>query len=117
MSSFYKPTKYNGQTKNQMWMSIIADAHDIHCECTEPFCHILDSIFPEGHKDRNLTIEQIIQRGKQKCPSGGEEEEDHGLLAGQSAATPGEPIKEERDDLDDAQLAELLAAAEEDDTR
>lgn len=117
MSSFYKPTTYNGHTKNQMWMSIIADAHDMHCACTEPFCHILESIFPEGHRDRDLTVNQIIQRGKQRCPFGGEEEESHGILAGESAATPGGPIKEEKEDLDDAQLAELLAAAEEDDTR
>lgn len=112
MSFFYKPTHYNGCTKQQMWMSIIADSHDIHCNCTEPFCHILDCIFPEGHKDRDLTIEQIISRGKQSCHFGGEEEEDSGIPIGTSAATAADQnIKLEGEDFPELDVEELLTAA------
>lgn len=72
---FYRPTKYNGETKTQLWMSTIADSHDIHCSCETPFAHLLCSLFPPGHKDRKLTIEQIIWRDfkeLQKCHSSGE---------------------------------------------
>lgn len=113
MSDFYKPTHYNGCTKQQMWMSIIADSHDIHCNCTEPFCHILDCIFPEGHRDRQLTIEDIISRGKQQCHFGGEEEGDSGIPAGTSAATDATRIKPEKEeDFPDVDVEELLTAAE-----
>ncbi len=79
MSVFYKPTPYNGCTKNQMWMSCIADSHDIHCGCEQPFAHLLDSIFPKDHKDRHLTIDQDkLKETKNLCLSGGIEDEDHG---------------------------------------
>lgn len=99
-----------------MWMSMISDGHDIHCGCCQPFAHLLDSIFPEGHADRNKTIEQIIQRDLQLCHSGGTEEEDHGIPLGGSAATERpatENIKEE-EDLDALLIA---AAAAVEDTR
>lgn len=89
MSIFYKPAKYNGHTKQQMWMSVIADFHDSMCNCWHPFGHLLDIIFPEGHKDRDKTIAQIVSRDS-KCHSGGEEE-------GGSGQTEDLHIKEERD--------------------
>ncbi len=46
MSRFYAQTKYNAATLNQLWMSMIADSHDIHCDCKKPFAHLLDNIFP-----------------------------------------------------------------------
>lgn len=92
-------------------MSIIADAHDIHCNCTEPFCHLLDSIFPEGHKDRKLTVEAIIQRGKQQCHFGGEEETDGGMAIGTSAATQeNTEIKQEEGATEEEDIEGLLAA-------
>ncbi len=61
-------------------MSMIADTHDIHCNCWHPFAHLLASIFPPGHKDRLLTIQEILTRDyKEICRSGGEEERSHGL--------------------------------------
>lgn len=117
MSDFYKPTKYNGATKQQMWMSIIQDSHDIHCNCTEPFCHILDCIFPSDHKDRHLTIQQIIHRGQLRCHSGGEEEESHGLGVGDSAAALIKPEPTEEDTEENLDLLFAAAAAEEEDTR
>ena len=109
MSRFFKPTKYNGETLNQMWMSCLSDSHDMHCRCNAPFGHLLDSIFPVGHADRHLTIDQIIKRDLKTCHSGGEEEGD-GILLGQSAATP---VKEEIDftEKEDKDLDALLAAA------
>lgn len=112
MPVFFKPTPYNGETKCQMWMSIIQDTHDIHCGCPTPYAHLLSSIFPEGHHDRNLTIQQIINRDYQLCRSGGEEETNHGLALGASAANLG--LKEEKEENhtgEKGDIEELLAAA------
>ncbi len=91
-------------------MSEIADAHDIWCNCNSPFSHLLASIFPPGHQDRTLTINQIIQRDyKEQCHSGGTEGRNHGL---EPATTENkDTIKEERDSLGGADVEELLAAA------
>nr|AEI71742.1 ORF1 [Torque teno midi virus] len=111
MSIFYKKTPYNGSTKNQMWMSMVGDGHDIFCGCEKPFAHMLDSIFPEGHQDRDLTIRQIIQRDLQ-CHSGGEEEAADGLALGTSAANLATIKPEEGEDQDTKEdIEELLAAA------
>lgn len=119
MSTFYKRTKYNGDTLNQMWMSILADSHDIHCECDKPFAHLLNSIFPEGHIDRQLTIQEIIDRDS-RCPSGGDAETNHGIPLGGSAAT-GIKLEEKEGDLqeekEDIEMLLAAAAAEEDATR
>lgn len=93
-------------------MSIIADSHDICCKCYTPFAHLLDSIFPEGHQDRNKSIAEIIARDYQQCHSGGEEGESHGL-----ANTKEEDLPTEKEDLEegyigDAELEELVAVAE-----
>lgn len=113
MAVFYKPTTYNGDTKGQMWLSIVGDAHDMHCGCQRPFAHLLQNIFPEGHKDRNLTVDQIITRDLQECPFGGEEEKDLGMAAGTSAATLQGLKEEEKDFLEDAGVEDMLAAAAE----
>ncbi len=93
-------------------MSVIADTHDIHCKCETPFSHLLQSIFPPGHRDRRLTIEQILCRDYSACHSGGPEEEETGMALGESAATQKEgedhTIKTEEEDLD----ALLVAAAD-----
>ena len=100
-------------------MSMIADSHDIHCDCKAPFAHLLDNIFPEGHTDRNKTVSWIINRDLKECLSGGEEEKDHGIQLGESAATAGvSTIKEESHTKEeDAELEELLAAVEREHTR
>lgn len=93
-----------------MWMSTIGDCHDIHCGCERPFAHLLDSIFPEGHQDRNKTIAEIIQRDLTECLSGGQEEEGGGLPLGSSAANLAIPREEEEEDTKE-NIEELLAAA------
>lgn len=100
MSTFLKKSNYNNETKNQLWLSSVGDTHDMFCGCDQPFAHILDCIFPPGHIDRHKTVDSIIKRDRQQCHSGGEDEEDHGIPLGGSAATERkepEDIKEEED--------------------
>lgn len=117
---FFKPTPYNSDTKNQIWMSQIADSHDNICDCKSPFAHLLASIFPPGHKDRDSTINQILIRDyKETCHFGGEDAESHGL-AGGGETTGGDIINpEERQGeyVEDAELTELIRAAEDAATR
>lgn len=112
MSKFFKPTPYNNETKNQMWMSIIGDGHDICCGCPTPFAHLLDSIFPEGHTDRHRPISEIIERDYQACHSGGPEDVDLGLVDIKPDTPDIKPEETEQDG--DADLDTLLAAAAED---
>ncbi len=109
---FYKPTPYNEDTKNQIWLSQLADSHDNFCNCMHPFAHLLASIFPVGHKDRTLTINQILARDYiEKCHSGGEEGESHGMAGGRGQGDS-EGIKaEEEEDLPVDEVEKLLAAA------
>lgn len=110
---FYRPTKYNPETLNQIWMSEIQDSHDIWCNCKGPFAHLLASIFPPGHKDRDLTVNDIIKRDLQASwHSGGEEEESHGLAGGDTAATNIKAEKEDKEEDIPGDVEELLAAIE-----
>jgi len=111
MSNFYKPCTYNNETKQQMWLSVVGDFHDSFCQCEFPFCHLLDCIFPEGHKDRDLKVKQIIARDYKEClASGGTAEENLGLAAGFAAASD---LKEEEDPgfIRDEDLTGILDAA------
>ncbi|BAF76100.1 hypothetical protein [Torque teno midi virus 8] len=111
---FIKPCKYNEETKNQLWMSELADSHDIWCSCDTPFAHLLASIFPPGHQDRGKTIQDILERDyKQLCHSGGPAERSHGILTGTAT---GADIKEEdglEGDAEEFLMAAAAAAAEE----
>lgn len=97
-----------------MWMSIIGDAHDSICSCQHTFAHLLSCIFPLGHSDRDKTINFILQRDyREKCLAIGGGDAEHG-----GEGNPGTREKEEADFAtpnkeEDDQLAELLAAAEE----
>nr|UHS18323.1 MAG: hypothetical protein [Gammatorquevirus sp.] len=110
---FYKPTPFNSETKNQIWMSQIADAHDNICNCNHPFAHLLASIFPPGHKDRDLTIQQILQRDYQeRCRSGGDADENLGLAVGDAIKEDLQPEREEEDLIKDEELQDIIAAGE-----
>lgn len=91
-------------------MSVIGDMHDSICGCDQPFAHLLDNIFPEGHRDRNKPISYIINRDYQQCHSGGQEEEDGGMAPGTSAATLKEEKDKEEDFPEENNVEELLAA-------
>lgn len=111
---FFVPTPFNEETKTQVWMSQIADSHDNICYCNHPFAHLLSSIFPPGHRDRDLTINQILDRDyKDKCLSGGSAEKGHGMAA--SGTGGGFKPKEENteeEDLPGDEIENLLAAAD-----
>lgn len=110
---FFHPTTFNNSTKNQLWMSIIADSHDSICDCWHPFAHMLASIFPPGHSDRNKTIEEILHRDYQEkqCHSGGRDGGGHGLAGGEEReGLPG--IKAEEEDYPEEEVEKLIAAAE-----
>lgn len=116
---FFTPTPFNDETKTQIWMSMLADGHDIICNCNSPFGHLLATIFPPGHQDRDLTINQILKRDyKAQCRSGGAADEDTGTPAG---GTGGgfKGIKEENteEDLPEEEIEKLLTAAAEENTR
>lgn len=108
---FFTPTPFNQETKNQIWMSQIADAHDNICHCNHPFAHLLANIFPVGHKDRDLTINQILERDyKERCLSGGEDERKTG---GAASGTGGgfQGIKDEEEEFQEEEIEDLLTAA------
>lgn len=120
---FFKETKYNSTTKDQLWCSIIADSHDTNCGCNWPFAHLLSLIFPPGHKDRDLTINQILERDyKELCltTTGDVEtaglEKDHTPTGGHIKREGGEEEKEPGY-IEDKDLTDLLAAATEEQRR
>nr|AEI71762.1 ORF1 [Torque teno midi virus] len=109
---FYQATPFNQVTKQQIWMSQIADGHDNICYCNHPFAHLLANIFPPGHKDRDLTINQILERDyREKCLSGGDggaNSTGHGGNAGQDTRRE----QEEPGYVADAELADLVGVGE-----
>lgn len=115
-SDFHNNTHFNPDTKNQLWMSIISDAHDSICNCWHPFAHLLANIFPPGHKDRDLTINQILHRDLQeKCHSGGAAGASHGLAGGEhiEGEKPSNPEERDAEYIEDEELTELIKAADE----
>lgn len=95
-----------------MWMSATGDFHDSFCSCWHPFAHILDLIFPEGHKDRKLTVEEIIQRDLQ-CHSGGDAEENSGGAGAVHTTEEERRPTTEKEDQEENTVEELIAAVEE----
>lgn len=93
-------------------MSVIADSHDSWCDCDTPFAHLLASIFPPGHRDRLLTVEQILSRDYlQLCHSGGAVAENSGQIPASENGVEGEGIKQE-EDLKEENIEDLIAAVE-----
>lgn len=111
---FFEPPKYNLDGRQQLWIDACLLSHDTWCGCDSAAVHLLSALLPVGHKDRGLTVDQLIQKGyQQKCLSGGKGEEDGGT-------TTDLPTEEERniesqeDGFTDAAIDELLLAAAED---
>lgn len=112
--AFYKPSEYNRDTKNQLWMSAINDTHDAFCGCCKPFAHILYNLFPEGHQDLDLTIRQILKRESENPPwhFGGQEEESGGGEAGAADTTKEDTSpKQKQGDIEEKEDIENLLAA------
>lgn len=120
-ADFYHKTTYNLDTQNQIWMSQLADGHDNFCDCKTPFGHLLASIFPPGHKDRDLTINEILLRDYQEtCHSGGTGEKGSGGETTRENQSTRNTNLEDTEELTEQNIEELIAvadAAEEEDTR
>ncbi len=113
---FYKKSKYNHETQEQLWASIVGDSHDAFCACERPFAHFLACIFPIGHQDREKSINEILKRDyKELCLSGGAAAAAGGMEETPIKEEPAGPADEEREDIEekiDALLAEAAANAE-----
>lgn len=115
---FIRKNRYNNETNEQLWMSILSDSHELTCGCDFPFAHLLSIIFPLGHKDRGLTINQILFRDfKEQCHSTGKEGESSGLAGAAGPPEKGDTKGGTAGQEDDAALAALLAAVEEGEQR
>lgn len=115
--NFFTDSTYNSDTKHQLWLSTINDIHDTFCCCTRPFAHLLAQLFPEDHKDRHLTVHQIVTREfkAHKCLFGGKQEEDGGVADAGPSTDEGFKLKLEESQEEgfaDLNIEELIAAAE-----
>ncbi len=90
--TFFRPTPYTPETKQQIWATILTDSHDLHCGCTEPISHMLHELIPPDSKYRHWTIDQFIKytHKRQLCLfTGGTEEKGIGeAVAGPSTERP-----------------------------
>lgn len=112
---FFEPPQYNCTGRNQLWIDVCCLAHDTWCGCHYPVAHFIDSVLPVGHKDRDLTVNEILSRDlTAKCHSGGAAETNGGLEAATNTEDAG-PTEEELENIfsGDA-IEELLNAAAED---
>lgn len=113
-TTFFTAPKYNHIGREKLWIDACFLAHDSWCGCDHPVAHFISSVLPIGHKDRDLTVEEILSRDlKAKCHSGGAEETNGGPqqdLEGEEG-----PTREELEKLfsDDA-IEELIDAARKD---
>lgn len=118
--NFYRKSTWNQETTEQLWLSIINDTHDSICSCTRPFIHLLALLFTEEHKDRHLTIHNIITREfkDHQCLGGGQEETNIGMAI--AALQEGEKGDTGKENLTEEDIEELIAvtdAAEEEQQR
>lgn len=108
---FFQPPAYNHQGRQQLWLDGCIFTHDSWCGCNYPALHLLATLLPPGHKDRDLTVDEIITRETKKCLSGGKEETD----GGPPPAIEQKDTEEEPENLEDVftedAIDELLAAA------
>ena len=97
--NFFRKCYFNQETQEQLWLSLINDTHDNFCSCTRPVPHLLALLFTEEHRDRHLSIHNIITREfkDHQCLFGGQEEENGGGAKEDTAKgdTPQEDKKEE----------------------
>lgn len=110
-SRFFSAPKYNHIGRQQLWINACIFSHDAWCGCDCPIAHLIDSLLPIGHKDRDLTVKEILSRDYQvRCRSGGQEEESGG--PGEDLPTEEGPTNEELEEIfTENALEELLDAA------
>lgn len=109
---FFEPPNYNAHGRQQLWIESCSLSHDTWCGCSSPALHLLASLLPPGHKDRDLTIEELIQRQLQKtCHSGGAAATASGITTATEEEDEGKHIENLESVFSDTAIDELLAAA------
>lgn len=112
---YFKPPAYNALGRQQLWIDGCINSHDTWCGCDKPLAHLLGALLPPGHKDRDLTVQEILLRDLEypPCPSGGLEG-----AAGTQAAAATPQDTEENTNLEDLEkyftedaIGDLLNAA------
>ena len=111
--NFYRKTTFNQETLEQLWLSLINDTHDSICNCTRPFIHLLAILFTEEHKDRHLSIHNIITREfkQHQCLFGGDADKNIGMAIAAGETEEQKPT-EEKEDLTEEDIEELIAATD-----
>lgn len=111
--NFFRKTTFNQETLEQLWLSQINDTHDSICNCTRPFIHLLAILFTEEHKDRHLTIHNIITREfkQHQCLFGGDADKNIGMALAAGIPEEEKPT-EEKEDLTEEDIEELIAATD-----
>ncbi len=110
---FFEPPKYNLDGRQQLWIDACLLAHDTWCGCDSAAVHLLSALLPIGHKDRELTVDELIQKGyNQKCHFGGTEETSGTQTEDLHTEQEEENLRDPEDDgFTDAAIDELLLAA------
>lgn len=113
---FFEPPNYNLDGRQHLWVECCTNSHDTWCGCNYPAAHLLACLLPVGHKDRQLTVQQVIEKAfTHKWPSGGNEEEGGGEEQAPEEAEEKEPTIEDLEDaFGEGAIDELLAAAADD---
>lgn len=111
--NFFRKTTFNQETLEQLWLSQINDTHDSICNCTRPFIHLLAILFTEEHKDRHLSIHNIITREfkEHQCLFGGDADKNIGMALAAGIPEEEKPTKE-KEDLTEEDIEELIAATD-----
>ncbi len=111
-TAFFEPPAYNLDGRQSLWLDVCCQSHDTWCGCSHPTAHLLSCLLPPGHPDRNLTVQQLIEKAySTKWPSGGTEEEGtttHTERHGEEEDTNPEELENV---FGDAAIEELLTAA------
>lgn len=112
--NFFRPTPYNPETKEQLWISSINDSHDSFCGCCKPITHMLSLLFPKDHKDRYISIDQILKREikDSQCLFGGAGEKDGGEAKEDPGTEEDIQQKEKEEEFENIDVEDLIAATE-----
>lgn len=111
---FWQAPAYNQQGRQQLWIDGCVFTHDSWCGCNYPILHLLSALLPPGHKDRDLTVEELISRETKKCLSGGLEEKGGTATIDTNTEETEIGLENLEDVFTEDAIDELLAAAADD---
>lgn len=114
-TELFQPPAYNLHGRQELWVSSCISAHDSWCGCDTPTEHLLACLLPSGHQDRNLTVQELIDRAtNKKWSSGGTGEKDSTAPDTQDGEKHTEDIENLEDVFTEEGIEDLLAAAADD---